>query len=527
MKKLFLCMLALSTGAFAFVSCDKEKDNVDDASKDRQKYENVLSYERQQDILSNALTSVVQVIDFTSLSQTLQSIMAEFGDNTIDINDMFEAIAQQDEILGGRINAIREFLYTEEDILFDFEGLFFEANLDFVLDTIPFPDGAGGVIDSVMIIPYVSDVIYESDQFKLNIGFNNKEERAVIVLKGHNDPESRVSITNATTQQVKNITLPDTLDLSVTIGNNTVLAANFGYETDFQVQVEGTGSIIRKEVEGVKPDKFKLTKLILNGEELSLNAGVKLDKYAILAGVDYDKENGVNITAKAQMLGADILSIRAKIDATLSENLDWKNPMGSILPWLTINTDRMARGGQIEAVLGNDDIKLLASFDLTDNEIVTALMALVLGQPKTQEEFEKASQQVEYLNNRIKGELYFKGYADPQAKIKFIFDPESVGEKNISKLDDMDAMRENINNSGIRVMIDTYDSNGYAVTVSFQEYFGAIDIKTIGKTIISKFKTAFGFVHNTETIQLSDGYLYYNEDINHGGGRIDDIANGK
>ena len=526
MKKLFLCMLALATGAFAFVSCDKEKDDVNDASKDRQKYENVLSYERQQDILSNSLNTVVQVIDFTSLSQTLQSIMAEFGDNTIDINDMFEAIAQQDEILGGRINAIREFLYTEEDILFDFEGLFFEANLDFVLDTIQVLDGAGVFKDSVMIIPYVSDVIYESDQFKLNIGFNNKEEKAVIVLKGHNDPESRVSITNATTQQVKNITLPDTLDLSVTIGNNKVLQAKIAYETDFQVQVEGTGSIIRKEVEGVKPDKFKLTKLILNGEELSLNAGVTLDKYSILAGVDYDKENGVNITAKALMRGADILTIRAKVDATLSENLDWKNPMGSILPWLT-NPDRMARGGQIEAVLGNDDIKLLASFDLTDNEIVTALMALVLGQPKTQEDFDKARNMVEYLNNRIKGELYFKGYADPQAKIKFIFDPESVGEKNISKLDDMDAMRENINNSGIRVMIDTYDSNGYAVTVSFQEYFGDIDIKTIGKTIVSKFKTAFGFVLNTETIQLSDGYLYYNEDINHGGGRIDDIANGK
>ena len=519
-------MLALATGAFAFVSCDKEKDDVNDASKDRQKYENVLSYERQQDILSNSLNTVVQVIDFTSLSQTLQSIMAEFGDNTIDINDMFEAIAQQDEILGGRINAIREFLYTEEDILFDFEGLFFEANLDFVLDTIQVLDGAGVFKDSVMIIPYVSDVIYESDQFKLNIGFNNKEEKAVIVLKGHNDPESRVSITNATTQQVKNITLPDTLDLSVTIGNNKVLQAKIAYETDFQVQVEGTGSIIRKEVEGVKPDKFKLTKLILNGEELSLNAGVTLDKYSILAGVDYDKENGVNITAKALMRGADILTIRAKVDATLSENLDWKNPMGSILPWLT-NPDRMARGGQIEAVLGNDDIKLLASFDLTDNEIVTALMALVLGQPKTQEDFDKARNMVEYLNNRIKGELYFKGYADPQAKIKFIFDPESVGEKNISKLDDMDAMRENINNSGIRVMIDTYDSNGYAVTVSFQEYFGDIDIKTIGKTIVSKFKTAFGFVLNTETIQLSDGYLYYNEDINHGGGRIDDIANGK
>ena len=526
MKKLFLCMLALATGAFAFVSCDKEKDDVNDASKDRQKYENVLSYERQQDILSNSLNTVVQVIDFTSLSQTLQSIMAEFGDNTIDINDMFEAIAQQDEILGGRINAIREFLYTEEDILFDFEGLFFEANLDFVLDTIQVLDGAGVFKDSVMIIPYVSDVIYESDQFKLNIGFNNKEEKAVIVLKGHNDPESRVSITNATTQQVKNITLPDTLDLSVTIGNNKVLQAKIAYETDFQVQVEGTGSIIRKEVEGVKPDKFKLTKLILNGEELSLNAGVTLDKYSILAGVDYDKENGVNITAKAQMLGADILSIRAKVDATLSENLDWKNPMGSILPWLT-NPDRMARGGQIEAVLGNDDIKLLASFDLTDNEIVTALMALVLGQPKTQEDFDKARNMVEYLNNRIKGELYFKGYADPQAKIKFIFDPESVGEKNISKLDDMDAMRENINKSGIHVMVDTYDSNGYAVTVSFQEYFGDIDIKTIGKTIVSKFKTAFGFVLNTETIQLSDGYLYYNEDINHGGGRIDDITNGK
>ena len=526
MKKLFLCMLALATGAFAFVSCDKEKDDVNDASKDRQKYENVLSYERQQDILSNSLNTVVQVIDFTSLSQTLQSIMAEFGDNTIDINDMFEAIAQQDEILGGRINAIREFLYTEEDILFDFEGLFFEANLDFVLDTIQVLDGAGVFKDSVMIIPYVSDVIYESDQFKLNIGFNNKEEKAVIVLKGHNDPESRVSITNATTQQVKNITLPDTLDLSVTIGNKPVLWAKIGYSTDFQVQVEGTGSIIRKEIDGVKPDKFKLTKLILNGEELSLNAGVTLDKYSILAGVDYDKENGVNITAKAQMLGADILSIRAKVDATLSENLDWKNPMGSILPWLT-NPDRMARGGQIEAVLGNDDIKLLASFDLTDNEIVTALMALVLGQPKTQEDFDKARNMVEYLNNRIKGELYFKGYADPQAKIKFIFDPESVGEKNISKLDDMDAMRENINKSGIHVMVDTYDSNGYAVTVSFQEYFGDIDIKTIGKTIVSKFKTAFGFVLNTETIQLSDGYLYYNEDINHGGGRIDDIANGK
>jgi len=99
-----------------------------------------------------------------------------------------------------------------------------------------------------------------------------------------------------------------------------------------------------------------------------------------------------------------------------------------------------------------------------------------------------------YLNSRVKGELYFKGYNGPQAKIRFIYDAESAGE--IQEIDfkkiKTDALLNNLKNSGLRVMIDTYDSEGYAVTLSFQEYFDAIDFKALGNTIVSKFKSAVG-----------------------------------
>lgn len=533
-------MIALYVGVCTFTSCDeKEKNDLIERNDDNQGGQkdttntqgdtavtNALTISEQQARLSGALNTVVRSIDFTDLGQALRNIMAEYGDNTISLDSILASIAAQDEQLANRIISIRELLFVKGDKRVDFEELFFEATLNFMLDTIQFPDGEGGFRDSVVIKPVLSNVNYKADQFKLTIGFNNKEN-AVIVFKCHNDVESRVEFTDSLTKEVTNITLPDTLELSVAIGSKTVLSANIGYKTDFQVQIEGSGSIIKKRINGViqDNDKFKLTKLILNGEKLSLNAGVTLDKYSILAKADYDKENGLILNANAQMLGFDVLSIRAKVDATIKDGMDWTDVVNDILPWLTANSDRMARGVDVEAVLGNKDITLLASVDLTDNDILNALIPFIITQPKNEDERNSFRQMTEYFNRRIKGELYFKDYDAPQAKIRFVYDPESAGEMQVINPTalDINAFMNNLKNCGLRIMVDTYDDNKRPVTVSFQEYFGELDIKAIGGEILSKFKNAFGSLVPT-TEPLSSGGIYDVQTIEDLKGRIKEIA---
>ena len=526
MRRLLFCLIALSVGVCTFTSCDeKEKNDLIEKRDDNKGGDtvvaNALTISQQRAILSGSLNSVVQCIDFSDLSQALSGIMAGMGDYSIEFDTLIKYISLQDPVLGQKILAVKQ-IFKSKDIAIDFDRLNFEADLKIVLDTISVPDGAGGVRDTIILKPVISNQKHENvDQIKLNVEIPGN--KATIILKGSSDTQSRIAVDNKKGETV-NITLPKSLELSVVLNGVPVLSGNFDLDTDFNVTAQ-------------RDESHKLKSLIFNGHDLSLNAGVTLGKYSISANAAYsDNDNdfkGLILDAKAKMYAGDgwndMLSIKAKVDATIPENINWMEfSLGSATyTWLTRNDDRMARGVEVEAVLGSDDIKLLASVDLTNNDIITALMAYGVSRPLDENGVIAAKRLADNLNNRIKGELYFKNYDDPQAKLRFIYDPKSVGELQSIDFNDFKfkVFLNNIVTSGLRVMIDTYDDNKKPVTVSFQEYFGEIDFKAMGNAILAKLMSDFApFFSKSE--EVVPGRIYYNEDIDHGG-RTDDIIKEK
>lgn len=526
MRRLLFCLIALSVGVCTFTSCEeKEKNDLIEKRDDNKGGDtvvaNALTISQQRAIISGSLNSVVQSIDFSDLSQALSGIMAEMGDYSIEFDTLIKYISLQDRILGAKISAVKQ-IFKSKDIAIDFDQLNFEADLKIVLDTISIPDGAGGAKDTIILKPVISNQKHENvDQIKLNVEIPGN--KATIILKGSSDTQSRIAVDNKKGETV-NITLPKSLELSVILNGAPVLSGNFNLDTDFFVTAQ-------------RDESQKLKSLIFNGHDLSLNAGVTLGKYSITADATYSDNDsefkGLILNAKAKMFAGDawndMLSIKAKVDATIPENMNWMDFSlgGSVYTWLTSIDNRMARGVEVEAVLGSDDIKLLASVDLTDNDIITALMSYGVSRPLDENGVIAAKRLADNLNKRIKGELYFKNYDDPQAKLRFIYDPESASEAQTIDFNDFKfkVLLNNITTSGLRIMIDTYDDNKRPVTVSFREYFGEIDFKAMGNAILTKLMSDFApFFSKSE--EVVPGRIYYKEDIDHGG-RTDDIIKEK
>ena len=114
MKKLFFSVLALAMGAVALVSCEKDK-NEDNNRGDENKY---LSLEAQQEVISQSLNGVVNAVSFDRLGQTVEFVFKELSDYNILLNRKYiEKMAQQDPILVRKIEAVKQMLNLESDVL--------------------------------------------------------------------------------------------------------------------------------------------------------------------------------------------------------------------------------------------------------------------------------------------------------------------------------------------------------------------------------------------------------------------------
>ena len=76
MRKLLFSVMALTIGALAFTSCDKEKE---EDRKEEQKTAKYLSVEDQQSMITNAITGIAESIDFTNLAQVAEIAVEELG----------------------------------------------------------------------------------------------------------------------------------------------------------------------------------------------------------------------------------------------------------------------------------------------------------------------------------------------------------------------------------------------------------------------------------------------------------------
>ena len=117
MKKLFFSVMALTIGAFAFVSCDKD----DNKEENRKEEENVkyLTLAEQQDIIGNLSQQLADKIDFTQIQEAI-AMLAPLKDLPFD--EIAEA-AEKDRVMNQIINRFKEMEDIDGNIVVDFSSL--------------------------------------------------------------------------------------------------------------------------------------------------------------------------------------------------------------------------------------------------------------------------------------------------------------------------------------------------------------------------------------------------------------------
>jgi hypothetical protein len=489
MKKLFFSVMALAMGAIALVSCNKDDKN-DEKNGGQEKY---LPYEQQQKIIEQSVEGLAQTIDFKDLAGSVSTIVENVANLTSHriLWDLgLENACEKDSVFAAKFFAIKELLQSD-DIDFNLEPLYFEADIMFMPNNefggITYPDSAvsytGVNPDSVTLLPYINVVNHNSDRLKLNLKTMDNHVISVS-LKGSNDKDVRMAWVDTKKGETKNINLPNTIDLSMTLDGKNILNAGGSLDTDFNAAVKGY-----YDRSAENDTTFKVSEVKVYGQNLSVNANVAIDKYAVNASAVYAARTGLKVDAKALLEGKEALAVNVNIDATLDEYINWAE-YTTILSW-AINPENV-RSLDATAVLGGDQIKVVAA--LKENpfkyqEIISPV-ALFMGGSTPESDAIKAM--IDKVNEILVGEIYFKGYDKPQAKLRVIYEEPTEKTKAVNSI--FSSLIENISNSGLRIMVDTYDAEGNEVTISFNEYFGKINLQNALATLKSNFEEAFGSV---------------------------------
>lgn len=483
--------MALAMGAFVFVSCSKDDDKNDEKNGGQDKF---LPYEQQQRIIEQSVEGLAQAIEFNDLATSVNTVLgsvANLAGNKIDWNFGLEIAAGQDPVLGRKIAAVKELLKSD-DINIVLDGLYFEADIEFA----PKPSTGGGYLDTVYsqrrgggvpgdsiavtLIPVVKNVIHDTDRFKLN--FKTVDNHVLsVILKGSNSKDARLSWVDTRKETTKNVNLPNAIQLSMTLDGKNILAFDGSLDTDFNVAVKGYYD--RK---AENDTTFNVSELKAYGQNLSVNANLAIDKYAFNANAVYTASTGLKVDAKALLDGKEALSVNVNIDATLDQYTNWAD-YTTIMSW-AINPENV-RSLDATAVLGGDQIKVVAA--LKENpvkyqEIMNGIAPFIAGSTP---DADVVKAMIDKFNEIFVGEVYFKGYDKPQAKLRFVY--EAPTEKTKAGSSIFSSLMENVANSGLRIMVDTYDAEGNEVTISFNEYFGKINLQGSLATLKSNFEQAF------------------------------------
>lgn len=465
MRKLLFSVMALTIGALAFTSCDKEKE---EDRKEEQKTAKYLSVEDQQSMITNAITGIAESIDFTNLAQVAEIAVEELG-YPLNFDGAFDAMLEQDPILARKIEGLKRLMESEQ-ISFDFESMYFEADIAFK-DTL--------INDSPAYYPYLVKVNHNADRFLINIEAVDKHVYT-LSLKGSNDTESRLTVVSK--EKTTSAILPNSIDFSLSLDGNNILSAGGDYTTDFRVVAETEYN--------QEEQSEKYSRLTLSGNSFSSKGKLSIDKYTLSGTATYTAQGGLKADAKYLVSGNEALSLNAHIDATLSEYTNWLES-SEIAAWaMDYNA---VRSISINAALGGDQVK--AVIGLKENpvqysEILTPIMSFVADVPI---EPEAIQAMVEKFNEIFVGEFWFKGYDKPQATFKLAYKtPESAEKINVEDGDIFSIVMAKIAASGLYIVVDSYDKDGKEITIPAREYFGKIDVSVFAQKVVANFEAAFG-----------------------------------
>ena len=515
MKKLFFSVLALTIGAFSFIACDEKEELVDDKGREetpKDSTNDVLGIQQQQAIITRTVNGLAQAIDFTNLAEAVNIALYNVGFE-YNWDAGIEAAAAQDPILARKIEAVKQMMESDE-IDFDFESMYFEADIEFdpsiAVDTFYYYNGAGSYdveYDTTFVLtPVFSNINHMADHFRINVTTISGDVFSLF-LKGNSSDSNIITVVDSDTKQSKSISVPGYVQVALSLNGDNLIAANGEFSTDFEIVVKGTNEIEKDFEEN--DTVFTVSELYAYGDNLNLRGELLIDRYALTGNVVYAKENGFDIAATAKIAGQEVLSVNAKLDATLTSMINFADTTyAGLMAWAM--DYQSVRGLSVDAVIGGGQIKVFAALNenpVKYQEILNPVISFVGG---SQPDAESVAAMIAKFNEIFTGEIYFKGYDKPQATFRLAYEaPAAPGEELEGGDSDYDGsvmsmIMKAISNSGLKIVIDTYDAEGKAITVSFQEYFDGIDIKETGAIIAANFQQAFG--------PLIEMFKQYNEE---------------
>lgn len=472
MKRLFLSVFALAFGAFAFISCNDD-DKINKGGNDSERY---LTVQEQQQAITTALDGVADAISFTDFSHALE-FAEEIMGSDIELMDLAQALGSpavlEDSLFQDKLGKA-VILFAQDTVAIDLSPLYMSADL-FITDTVLIDTayavgeggGAGNRIDTTYTKLFILDNIrHDVDYLQLNVFVNNHK----LSLKANvRAGESVISVSRE--EKVKTVYLPKSADISISLDDKVLAALNGQYTSDMSLyveDVEDAEDIVRFE-----------------GTQFSASATIKVVSYELSGGVKYDQSKGIEANLAAKYDDYQLLSINGKVDAVF-EGLDIQDTT-AVLVWAQ-NPEKL-KSISLNASLGGGKVEIKGVMDspFKDEELATTLRSLMV--PGATITDEKAKETIERLNGIINAGIYFEGFKNPQATLRFVFGEARESGKGKGVIN---SIEELFDRTGAYPVLIAHDADGNEVEVSFEEYFGKIDVSNLVSTVKEKFQATFG-----------------------------------
>lgn len=451
MKRLFFSVLALTIGAFTFIACDKDKDD-DNPQKGRDSY---LSIDAQQDLFSEAFIKAgEQAHEFETLAESVRNLVDNFAGRRLVVDSAYSQM-KADSVASRKMKAINEMNISN----YGFDELYFGVDL-ILNETI--------VEGDTIMLAKVQQINHNVDRFIINIISNGHTLNASLKVSAAQSGAVEVQTPGDDKVEINTVKLPSVVSVAVKMDGNLMIGADLNISTDYLFKI----------TEGLNAAETKVESVTFDGSNLNMSGVLSIGDCSFGAKLSYTDTAGLSIGTYTKVNGSEIIGADINIKAVLANNRNYANPANLMLLAMTgIN------GLNANARLGGDAIVFKA--EVSKNP-VTVIMPVISASEKEMPAL------IDSLNDAFKCSVYFKGFKEPQAKFLFAYQPVPENELiNTDSGSDLDKMVAAIVNSGLSVVVETFDAEGKVITVPALEYFGKIDVQQFAQVMTEKFNAAF------------------------------------
>ena len=467
MKKLFFSVFALTLGAFTLISCDDEKINGN-KDEDGGRY---MTVPEQQQAIQGALNGVADAIEFTEFSEALNVVSSVTG-RKFDEGELYNILGSpaiaDDSIMQEKLLAMST-IFLKDTIAVDLSPFNFAVDLT-LKDTFSI-DSVNHRGDTIYYSTFIVDTVrHDVEGAKLNLSVDGHEVVFKVDIKAADN-----SVTVKTRNGNKTVILPKSAKLSLELDGKTLAAMDGQFNSDMSLYVEDV-----EEGDDI---------IELDGSAMSLKGNLNVLSYALEGEVNLDLNKGFESKLTARYSGQEILSINGNIDA-IFEGLDIQNE-NAVLAWAQKPDSLKNIGLNVSLAGGKVQIKGNIENPFKNEELATTLRSLMI--PGATISDAKAKETIEQLNGVINAGIYFEGFKQPQAKLKFVFLDDEPGTKaKAEENNPFENIMELFARTGAYPVLIARDADGKEVEVQFEDYFGGIDVVTFANTVESKFYQVFG-----------------------------------